>query len=233
MRFGSMLTAAVISMFVSVGAVGQELEKKVSLTYSLEPAPQVTITNNYSSPLTGMAIVISGTVGNHKTTQTIWLDSGLNFRHDRPLETSESRSFHVAHFEQPSTLQPQLMAITFEDHASAGDPQWLSNFHTRRKAAYDEIGAVTALLNQALAENQTNEQIISALNGMKDSLKASVPEVETRIAAGLVIETTVSNLERGGVKGAIGDPQKTIPAAIFPLFEEWRGALERFDNNVS
>lgn len=226
-----MLITAVISLFVVASAVGQDLGNKVSVAYTLKPAPLVTVTNNYSSRLTGMVMTISKVVP-HRTVEIIWLDSGLNFRHDLPLESGGSRSFQVGPVGQASVLEPQVMAVAFEDSTSAGDPQWLSKLHARRKAAYDQIGAVTALLNQALAERQTNEQIISALNSMKGLLKTSIPEVEIRIAAGLVIETTVSNLERGGVRGAIGDPEKTVPAAIFPLFAEWRGALKRYDRNM-
>ena len=216
-------------MFVVASAVGQELGNKVSVAYT---APLVTVINNYSSRLTGMVMTISTKVAPHRTVEIIWLDSGLNFRHDLPLESGGSRSFQVGPVGQASVLEPQVMAVAFEDSTSAGDPQWLSKLHARRKAAYDQIGAVTALLNQALAEHQTNEQIISALNSMKGLLKTSIPEAEIRIAAGLVIETTVSNLERGGVRGAIGDPEKTVPAAIFPLFAEWRGALKRYDRNM-
>jgi hypothetical protein len=232
MRFRTVLGAVVISVLVAGSAFGQDLEKKVTVTYSLEPVPQVTITNNYSSALTGTAIVISGTLGNHKTTQTIWLDSGLNFHHDQPLKTNESRSFRVSKFEEGAALSPHLMAVTFEDQTSAGDPEWISKFHARRKAAYDEIGAVTALLNQALVQHQTTEQIVTSLNGMQSSLKTDIPEAKTRIAAGLVIEAAVRNLEQGGVKGSIGDPQQTIPAAILPLFGQWSEALKRFDKNI-
>jgi hypothetical protein len=231
MRFRSILIAAVISIFVSVGAIGQDLEKKVSVTHSLEPRPHVTITNNYSSKLTGIAIVNSGTIDNRKVIQTIWLDSALNFHHDYPLETNESRSFQVAHFDQGAALSPHLMAVTFEDQTSAGDPELISKFHARRKAAYDEIGAVTALLNQAYVQHQTKDQIIASLNDMHDSLKTNIHEVKTRIAAGLVIDNAVSNLEGPG--GAIRDPQQIIPEILLPKFAAWREALKRFDNNIS
>jgi hypothetical protein len=48
-----------------------------------------------------------------------------------------------------------------------------------------------------------------------------------------VIHAAVSNLQHGGVVGAIGDPQKTIPAAILPMFTEWRSNLARYDKNVN
>jgi hypothetical protein len=165
--------------------------------------------------------------------ETIWFDPAISFRHDRPLEAGAGLPFPVGPADLATQLKPQLLAVEFEDGSSAGDPQWLSKLHLRRRAAYNEIGAITTLLNQALAEHQANEQIISNLKNAKASMRNIMPDVDARVAAGLVIDTTVSNLERGGIRGSIGDPQKTIPAAILPLFAEWRGALKRYDRNIS
>jgi|SRR5487761_301795 len=227
-----LLIPAVISMLAG-SAVGQDLRSKVSISYSLTPTPNVTVTNNYSSRLTGMVITVSSTVAPYRRTEIIWFDSGINFRRDPPLESRASRSFSVGPINQAPTLEPKLAAVAFEDGTSAGDQQWLSKLHARRQAASDEIKAVTQLLNQALAQHQPNEQIISSLDSMKASLRSSIPEIEARIAAGLVIGTAVGNLERASAGGVIGDPQKTIPAVILPLFGQWRGALKRYDRNIS
>src|SRR5271166_3836390 len=223
----SVFAGLVVFFFLSGRAGGQELANMVSLTYSLQPAPHVTVTNNYSSRLTGMVITVSSTAAPNRTTEIIWADSGVNFRQYPPLDSGQSRSFPVGPIRLAPEVQPHLMAIAFEDGTSAGDPQWLSKLHGRRQAAYDEIGAVTAVLNRALAEHQSNDQIISTLVGMRDSLKTSNTEREARFAARLVIETTIRNLEQGGVRDTVGDPQKTIPATVFPLFAEWRGAIKR------
>jgi len=157
-------------------AAAQDVGNKVSLAYSIEPKPQATVTKNYSAPVTGMVITVSSTVAPNRTMEILWFDSGANFRHDTPLQTGQSRSFGVGPISQGATLQPQVMAVEFEDGTSAGAPQWLSELHGRRKAAYDQIAAVTSLLNQAFAQHEPNEQIISELNGMEGSLKTSFPE---------------------------------------------------------
>lgn len=233
MHFRKIPMVATIAMLAVCSAAGQSLTDKVSVAYSLQPRPQVTITNRYSSPITGMVMTVSTKVPPYRTKQVIWLDSGVTFKHDPPLPSGQSRSYGVGPVDQAPSLQAQLMAIEFEDGTSAGDPQWLPKLHLRRKVAYAEIGVITALLNKALTEHQPNEQIVSALNDMERSLGASFVEVEARGVAGLVISTTVSNLEHGGITGDIGNPQTTIPATIFPLFAQWREALKRYDKNIS
>lgn len=233
MPFRVAITIAIASVFIVGVAKAQDPADRVTVDYSPSPTPHVTVTNNYPSRLTGMVIVVSSTLAAHGMTGTMWFDPGLNFRNEHPLQAGESLSFPVGPIDQASTLQPRLMAAAFEDLTSVGDPRWLSLLHSRRKAAYDEIGAVTTMLNQALAEHQTKDQIVSGLEGMKDSLKSSIAEGRARVAARLVIATAISNLERGGVRGSIGDPQKTIPLALLPLFAQWRGALKQFDHNLS
>lgn len=233
MRVRVPLVVSFVSIFVFIGNVAaQDLRSKVSMVYSSTPIPQITITNNHSRRLTGMVITVSSVVASHTRGEVIWLDSGVNFKHDRPLESGESRSFHVTLGRQDPTAEPQLMAVSFDDFTSGGDDQWVAKLHARRRAAYDEIGVVTSLLNQALAKNEPNEQIISTLNDMHKSLRTSISLVEARSAAGLVINTAVSNLERGGVGGSIGDPQKTIPVVLLPMFNEWREALKHYDRNI-
>lgn len=228
----STFAASVVFFFLSGRAGGQEIGNRVSLTYSLQPAPRLTVTNNYSSRLTGMVVTVSTTTAPYRTTEIIWADSGVSFRQYPPLDSGQSRSFPVGPIRLAPELQPHLMAVTFEDGTSVGDPQWLAKLHARRQAAYDEITAVTTVLNEALDKHQSNEQIISTLTDMLDSLKTSNTNREARFAARLVIETTIRNLKEGGFKDAVGDPQKTIPATIFPLFAEWRGEIKRHDPSV-
>jgi hypothetical protein len=239
MRLRTMLLSVLI-LFLGSAAIWavasggrQDVGSRLALTYSLTPYPHVTVANDYSSRLTGLVITVSNTSSpGTKPVEIIWFDSGVNFRHDPPLETGASRSFRVGPVQQASTLQPKLLAAAFEDGTSVGDSAWLSTLHARRKAAYDQIVAVTKLFNQALTEGQTDQQIISALEGMNTSLKVSIPQVTVRTAAGLVISTAITNLERATIQDTIGDPQKTIPA-ILSVFDEWRGALRRFDRNIS
>lgn len=232
MRIANMLLVGVVGMLAAGVATGQDLTSRVSVAYLLTPTPHVVVTNNYVSPLTGFVITVSSTAAPYRTREIIWFDSGLNFRHDYPLEPGQDYSRPVGPISQASSLQPRLKAVTFQDSSSAGDPSWLSKLHERRKAAYNEIGIVTALLNQALAQHEPNNQIISALNSTDASLRSTMPDAEARGAAQLVVYAAVSNLKRGGLQGDIGDPQKTIPLAILPLFAEWRAALQRYDKNV-
>lgn len=228
----SIFAGLVVLCFSSARAGDQSLKNRVSLAYSLQPSPHVTVTNNYSSRLTGMVITVSTTTAPYRTAEIIWSDSGVDFRQYPPLDKGQSRAFPVGPVRLASELQPHIMAVAFEDGTSAGDPQWLSKLHGRRQAAYDEIAAVTTVLNNALADHRSNDEIISMLIGMRESLKTSNPEREARVAARLVIDTTIRNLEQGGAPDAVGDPEKTIPAAVFPLFGEWRGAIRSYDGSV-
>jgi hypothetical protein len=232
MRFWTTVIAALISMFMAASTLGQDLRNKVLVAYSLQPKPQVVVTNNYSARITGMAVVVSSTVAPYRKVETIWLDPGVNFRHDHPLESGASLPFPVGPAQLASQLQPQLMAVQFEDGTSAGDPKWLSELHLRRQAAYDEITQVDNFLNKALAIHQTNEQIVSALNGMHDSLKSSNNDLEAKLTARFVVEWTTIKLQGDTVGGVVGDPEKTIPT-IVSRFAEWRGSLKRYDRKIS
>lgn len=243
MRGGGSVFAAVACIFIGLSgtASGQGVRAPVSygsgtgvrvpISYSLSPTPHVTITNQYSSRLSGAVIRVSNTDTGERT-EIIWFDSGVNFKHDTPIEIGASRSFPVGPADEASALQPAIEALTFEDGTSVGDSGWLAKLHARRKAAYDEISTVTQLLNQALAQHQSEQEIISSLKAVRASLGTAFAEPEARIPAGLVIYAAVSNLERGGITGSVGDPQRTIPAVILPIFAEWRGALKHYDRKV-
>src|SRR5437879_3520772 len=123
MRFRTTMMIAIV-LVLAAGVQGQELEKKVSIAYSLTPSPQVTVRNNHSARLTGMVIVVSSTVPPYRRAETIWLDPAINFRQDRALETGASASFSVGPLELAPQLKPQLMAAEFEDGTSGGDAQW-------------------------------------------------------------------------------------------------------------
>lgn len=125
------------------------------------------------------------------------------------------------------------MAVTFEDGTSAGDPEWLSNLHARRESAYREIAELTQLLNRAVTQHEANNQIVSSLKELRASLTGTGAAFGSRGAAELVIRAAVSNLEVGSVGGVVGDPQRTIPSIILPIFAEWRGALQRYDTKVN
>jgi hypothetical protein len=227
----STVVLAVVSVFAGFAGAASGQNVRTPISYSLDPTPHVTITNNYSSRLTGAAILVSNTVSGRRR-EIIWFDSGVNFKHDPPIEIGASRSFPVGPVAESPALKPAIMALTFEDGTTAGDSGWLSKLHARRRVAYDEILQITDLLNKALAQHESGQQIISSLTAARDSLTTGVAEPETRVPAGLVIYAAIANLERGGISGSVGDPQKTIPATILPIFSEWRGALKRYDKTI-
>lgn len=231
MRFQSSVIVAAASMLAAAGAAGQSLSK-VSVVYLLTPRPHVTVTNNDPSPLTGMVITVRSSVAPYRRTEIIWFDSGTYFWSDPPLPTGQSRTFPVGPLAEASNLRPRLRAVAFQDSTSAGDPHWLAEVDARRKAAYAEIGSVTALLNQGLAQAQSNQQILSSLKAAEWTMFASTPDVNAKTAAEFGIDVTETNLKRARVGDAVGDPQKTIPAIILPLFSRWRAALKRFDRNI-
>ncbi len=241
MRLSTMRTAVVIAAALMIAPAislsqsateKQNADSKLSIVYSPSPSPLVTVTNNYSSPLTGMVITISGTVAPYKRVGIVWFDAGLNFRRDTPLKQGGSRKYGVPS-RVAQTVTPVLGAAIFEDGTVIGDAHWLSKLHARRQSASDEIRVVTKLLNESLTQHRTNDQIISSLKDMHASLSKTIPDQEQRMTAGLVIYAAITNLEHGGVAGSIGDPQKTIPAAILPMFDEWHSSLTRYDKSVN
>jgi hypothetical protein len=231
MRFREALLASVVLLFGAVGAAGQGVGSKVSMIYSLKPNPHVTVTNNYSSPLTGLVIIVPDPAAPGRPAEAIWYDSGVNFAHNPPLETGQSYSFPVGPIDKAPTFHPRVTAVTFQDFTSAGSRHWLAELHARREAAYNEIAVVTDLLKNALDQHQQNAGIVAALQAMRASLPTKVPHIWPRIAAEYVIYFATSNLERGGVVGHIGDPRDTIPV-ILPIFTRWRTALKRTDRTV-
>ncbi len=232
MRRKSLLLVAAASLFGAVGLKGQGLTSKVSVATSLKPRPHVTITNNYSSPLSGLVVIMSTAAAPQKAVETVWYDSGLSFTHNPPLGSGQSYSFPVGPADQAPNLQPHLLAVGFQDGESFGDRHWLSELHARRVSADEEIRAVTALLNQALAQRESEAEVLSALKTTRGSLAASVPDVWPRMAAEFVIDWTTANLERAGLVGDIGDPRKTIPLVILPWFSRWHAALRRSDPSI-
>ena len=64
------------------------------------------------------------------------------------------------------------------------------------------------------------------------SLKNEHPWRWAKGAASLIACAAVSNLERRGISGEIGDPQKTIPLTVLPLFAQWSAALVRHDKSI-
>lgn len=232
MQLRNVLVVAVASMFATVVAAGQGAGNKVSMTYSLKPQPHVTVTNNYHSPLTGLVIIVTSKATPNRTAEVIWYDSGLYFTHNRPLDPGQSHSFPVGPINEAPSLQPHVTAATFQDSTSAGSQHWLSELQLRRQAAYKEIGEITAMLKQALAQHESNAEIVSKLETMNASLGTDISDVWPRIAAEFVIHWTTTNLERAGVVGHIGDPAKTVPVVILPWFSRWSAALKRNDRDL-
>lgn len=232
MRMRGILMVAVTSMLMAGTAMGQDIRSRVSVVLSLTPQPHATVTNNYVSPLTGMGVTMSTTTAHGKVTAIIWYDSGVYYFHNPPLMPGQSYSWAVGPIDAASGYHPQVMVVAFQDGESAGDPQWLSELHARRQAAYKEIGVVTGLLNQALAQDQPSSEISSTLEGMRAALRTSMSDPEARIAAMFVIDKVTVNIEKDSVGGVTGDPQKIVPTIIRPMFSDWRAALQTYDRTM-
>jgi hypothetical protein len=230
MRIRHFLLMVGALLLAAASAAAQDLSNKVQVVYSLSPRPHITATNAYSSPLTGMVVTMDSAVPPKRTYEVIWYDSGVYFTQFPPLASGQSYTFPVGPLNQAPNLQPHLWAVAFQDGESFGDPHWLAELHARREAAYQEIGTVSALLNQALAQRESSEQVISTLNSMRASLTASIPDPLTRIAAGFVVDWAIANLQPPRGPGRFDtDPQRRIPNVILPFFVRWRAALTRTD----
>lgn len=231
MRASGILLVATVSLLCAAGAAGQSLSSKVQVVYSLRPRPHVTVTNVYSSPLSGMVVTMDTTTAPQRTYEIIWYDSGVYFTQFPPLGSGQSYAFPVGPASLAPNLQPHLWAVAFQDGQSFGDAHWLAELRARRTAAYKEIGTVSTQLDQALAQHETNTEVISTLDNMKYSLRTSVADPLARIAAGFVVDWAIANLK--APPGATGrfdtDPQRRIPDTILPFFARWRAALMRTD----
>src|SRR5579885_3549611 len=223
--------AVAVSVFAATAVSGQALNDRVGVVYSAGPSPHVLVTNKYSSPLTGVVIVTTGLHGGKGITG---FDSAINFHHDHPIEPGQSQAFQLlfSSSQDPSSLQPQVMAVTFSDFTVAGDADWIARFHSRRLAVYREIAAVSSALDRALSDHESVDQIANDLKNLRLQARATVPDKHSRASASLVTEAAITNLERGGVRGQAGDPRQTVQAVILPLFADWRAALQRYDNSI-
>jgi hypothetical protein len=233
MRIRHVLLIAAASLVCAAGAAGQDLSNKVQVVYSLDPAPHLTATNVYSSPITGMAITVDTATAPQRRYEIFWYDSGVAFTHNPPLDVGQSYSLPVGPVNLAPDLQPHIWAVAFQDGESFGDPHWLAELHARREAAYKEIGTVTKTLNDALAQHESNDEIVSTLNNMKASLRTSIADPEPRIAAMFVTEWAVGNLRRPpGLAAHWGSPEERVSLVILPFFARWREALQRYDPKV-
>ncbi len=230
------LLIAAVSLLGAVGAAGQDLGNKVQIAYSESPRPHVTATNVYRSPITAMAITITGSGTNpQRTYETLWYDSGVEFSHNPPLAVGQSYTYPVGPANEAASLQPHLWAVAFQDGESFGDPHWLAELHARRQAAYTEIATVTTLLNESLSRHEASADIISALNVERGSLRANIADPEPRIAAMFVTEWAAGNLKPPPGPAATHvnmDPQARIQGAILPWFSRWRAALQASDSSI-
>lgn len=218
--------AASVLIFGCATAWGQA-GSKVSLNYFPQPRPHVTVTNNYSSPVTGLLIVTlepkpGGRGGGREMGG---LDTGVNWPHDRSLAPGESLSLNVGHFlgVDPSTLHPQLAAAVFADGTSIGGPEWVHEIRARWIDTFNEIAKVQAVLSRAAGTGVGKDALVASLQQMKAGL-AGEPTLE-KVASSLAIDRAIVNLQRAPVEGVVGDPQKTIPM-LLTNFSQWRGVLE-------
>ncbi len=228
-RDAALVTAALILAAAGVG--GQVRGDKVSLAYLPSPRPHVKITNDYSSPLVVAVVAISPVYAPREVRETDWYDPAVYFPLDPPVDPGRSFSFTVGSSEAPY-VEPHLVAVVFQDGSSAGDEHLLSELHPRRQAAYSEIEAVSELLGQSLAKHDSDTEIVSALKAMSSSLRGGTRDAQRIGGAVWVIHVALRDLERARVAGEVGNPGRTIPAVILPLFSRWRAALKHYDPGV-
>lgn len=136
---------------------------------------------------------------------------------------------------QASNLQPHLWIVAFQDGQAFGDAHWLAELHARRQAAYQEIGSVSTLLNQAVANHESNAEIIASLEERRKSLIAGATDPQPRNAAEEVTIWADLNLKQppAAVSANMNmDPQERIPSLILPWLSRWRAALQQYDSTV-
>ncbi len=232
------LALGIVLTAFHVTSRAQAVAERVSFQYlpwNL-PGPSVTITNNYSSPITGLFILARATSADGR--RSSWADitydpsitTSTNDRDYQPIGTGQSRSFQVhAGFRgaDPTAIHTELKAAVFLDGASAGEPAWVAELLAKRRCYLEELDYVEKLLTNARNNRLDNGSIISSVKARRASLGISIPAnaatntIGCRGSANLVDGHTISNLEEASVGGEVGNPQKTIPI-ILEVFNKLR-----------
>lgn len=225
--------SAVALTALGSGAAPQKAGEKASVEYSAQPRPMAIVTNNHSSPITGLIIKSwhRSASGRATGSSVLTFDPSMNDPTYEPIGSGQSRSFEGICNLRESTCQPELKAVIFADDSTYGDPDWVAELRGVRRCFLEELAAVELILRRAKDSGLDNQAIISLLEERRSSLKAAIPEnsatrtIECRVVSTDVIDgTAIANLEYASVSGKSGNPQKTIPV-ILDVFQKMRGKM--------
>jgi hypothetical protein len=224
--------SAVASTAPGSGAAPQKPGEKASIEYSAQPRPMAIVTNNYSSPITGLIIQSwhRSATGRATGSAVITFDPSTNDPTYAPIASRQSRSFEGGCDLGAHTCQPELKAVIFADDSTYGDPDWVAELRGVRRCFLEELAAVELILRRAKDSGLDNQAIISLLEERRSSLKAAIPvnsatgHIGCRLSVELIDGTAIGNLRNARVGGESGNPQKTVPV-ILDMFVKMRGRM--------
>lgn len=236
MRIRHVLLIAVASLVCAARAPAQNLDSMVRVSYSLDPAPRIKITNEGASPLLSLVVLLSYPYAPNQPRGVAWYDPAIYLMQEPHIAPGHSYLLKggISTFVSDAPyVQPYVAAAEFEDGTAVGDPRWLTELHAPREAAYKEIDAISALLEQALGRHETDADILSALNVMRRTVSDDWHrDVRTREVETWVIDNVVRVLGLLPPDHRAVDLQTRIPSVVVPLLTRWRGTLKRYDPSV-
>ena len=203
----ALLGTSVVAV-LALTAFSQKGGERISARYSPGPQPMVTITNNHSSPITGMLIEnrIESPDGHRVVRQVFRYDPTTHDPAYRQITTGQTHTFNLGQSRDAGSaaLNPTVKAVIFADGTSFGDPDWVDELRAARQCSFNELGVIEGILNDAIEQGLDTTSVISLLKQRQESVKVSFPgngktkTSECRAAAHFVYHGPLSTLERGG-----------------------------------
>lgn len=217
-----------MAAFIILGrpAFTQRVEERITTTFVTQPRPQLTVTNNYSSPITGLLVEnkVTSPDGRERGSLITAFDPTTHDARYRLIATGESQTFPIGNFEgsDPAALNPQVKAVIFDDNTSFGNSAWVKELRNRRRCHLAEITNVTALLTRAKQQALDNAAVVSLLKQRTEDIVRTIPNNpgvttnQCRTAASVIANSVradfEANIQRGGPESKV-----VIPHAISVL----------------
>lgn len=212
MKHKNMVIALVVA---SVTVMAAQNAPVIVTTADTPNGHKAVVTNQGQSAITALVLQTTVTVsGKVKGRATEFLDTAINFRHDKPIPPAGAQQFptgvpnNVQQFGPDAKITgPEIKIAMFADGTTYGDSTWADVVAERRKAVSTGLGVVKQTLAQASQQGWTRDATIAAFNDLKDKADAQIRADKTApavaSAAKLPYSWAINNVKDTRVDGAV------------------------------